>query len=93
MVVPKTIPSKSQLSEFKERLFNLENKSLECNLIFRGGEEPLNETPEGMKERLYWMIADISISNKTCCLCGALRWTEGTWHMDQSTMKSKVGHR
>ena len=25
---------KTELSEFKERLFNLENKSLECNLIF-----------------------------------------------------------
>ena len=55
---------KTELSEFKERLFNLENKSLECNLIFRGVEEPLNETAEGMKERLYWIIADtIDTSN------------------------------
>ena len=47
-----------ELKEFKERLSSLENKSLECNLIFRGVEEPLNETSEGLKERLYWIMAD-----------------------------------
>ena len=36
----------------------MENKSLECNLIFCGVEEPLNETSEGIKERLYWILAD-----------------------------------
>ena len=41
-----------ELKEFKERL------SLECNLIFRGVEEPLNETSESLKERLYWILAD-----------------------------------
>ena len=35
---------KTELTEFKERLFNLENKSLECNLIFRGVEEVVSET-------------------------------------------------
>ena len=44
--------------EFKEQLSNLENKSLECNLIFCGVEEPLNKTIEGMKECLHWIIAD-----------------------------------
>ena len=39
-----------ELKEFKERLSSLENKSLECNLIFHGVEEPLNETSEGIKE-------------------------------------------
>ena len=47
-----------ELKEFKERLSDLENKSLECNLIFRGVEEPLNETSESLKERLYWILAD-----------------------------------
>ena len=37
---------------------------LECNLIFSSIEEPLNETSEDMKERLYWVIADtIDIPN------------------------------
>ena len=55
---------KSELREFKERLSNLENKSLECNLIFCGVKEPLNETIDGMKEHLYWIIADtIDIPN------------------------------
>ena len=49
---------KCELKEFKERLSSLENKSLECNLIFRGVEEPLNETPEGLKEQLHWIMAD-----------------------------------
>ena len=49
---------KSELKEFKEKLSNLENKTLECNLIFRGVEEPLNETPDSLKERLYWIMAD-----------------------------------
>ena len=47
-----------ELKEFKERLSSLENKSLECNLIFCSVEEPLNETSEGLKEQLYWTVAD-----------------------------------
>ena len=49
---------KCKLKEFKERLSSLENKSLEYNLIFRGIEEPLNKSPDGLKELLYWIIAD-----------------------------------
>ena len=49
---------KIELIEFKERLFNLENKSLECNLIFRGVDEAVNETNDGLKERIYWLLAD-----------------------------------
>ena len=48
-----------ELKEFKERLSSLENKSLECNLIFCSVEEPLNKTSEVLKERLYWIMADI----------------------------------
>ena len=47
-----------EFKEFKERLSSLENKSLECNLIFCSVEESLNETSEGLKERLYWIMAD-----------------------------------
>ena len=49
---------KMELTEFKERLFNLENKSLECNLIFRGVDEAVNETNNELKERIYWLLAD-----------------------------------
>ena len=49
---------KTELNEFKERLTSLENKSLECNLIFRGVEEPANETIDTLKEKIYWLLAD-----------------------------------
>ena len=49
---------KTELLEFKERLFSLENKSLECNLIFRGVDETTNETSEILKEWIYWLLAD-----------------------------------
>ena len=49
---------KTELNEFKERLTSLENKSLECNLIFRGMEEPANETIDILKEKIYWLLAD-----------------------------------
>ena len=49
---------KTELNEFKERLIGLENKSLECNLIFRGVEEPANETIDTLKEKIYWLLAD-----------------------------------
>ena len=49
---------KTELKEFKERLTSLENKSLECNLIFRGVEEPVNETIDSLREKIYWLMAD-----------------------------------
>ena len=36
----------------------MENKALEFNLIFRGLKEEINETDEGLKEKIYWNIAD-----------------------------------
>ena len=36
----------------------MENKALESNLIFRGLKEEINETDEGLKEKIYWNIAD-----------------------------------
>ena len=49
---------RSDLSGFKSRLNDLENKALECNLIFRGLNEELNETEDSLKEKVYWNIAD-----------------------------------
>ena len=49
---------KTELNEFKERLTSLENKSLECNLIFRGVEELANETIDSLREKNYWLLAD-----------------------------------
>ena len=49
---------RSDLSRFKSRLNDLENKALECNLIFRGLNEELNETEDSLKEKVYWNIAD-----------------------------------
>ena len=49
---------RSDLSGFKSRLNDLENKALECNLIFRGLNEELNETEDSLKKKVYWNIAD-----------------------------------
>ena len=46
---------RSDLSGFKSRLNDL---ALECNLIFRGLNEELNETEDSLKEKVYWNIAD-----------------------------------
>ena len=48
----------TELHELKDRLSGLENKSLECNLIIRGMEEPENETIDTLKEKIYWLMAD-----------------------------------
>ena len=48
----------TELREFKDRLTNLENKSLECNLTFRGVDESENETADTLKEKIYWLMAD-----------------------------------
>ena len=41
-----------------QKLNNLENKSLESNLIFRGIEEQFNETDDALKDMIYHHIAD-----------------------------------
>ena len=42
---------RNDLSGYKSRLNDLENKALECNLIFRGLNEELNETEDCLKEK------------------------------------------
>ena len=49
---------RTDLNGLKSRLNDLENKALEFNLIFRGLKEEINETDEGLKEKIYWNIAD-----------------------------------
>ena len=49
---------RTDMNGLKSRLNDLENKALESNLIFRGLKEELNETDEGLKEKIYWNIAD-----------------------------------
>ena len=60
-----TCSLKTQICELKEdidvitqKLNNLENKSLECNRIFRGIGEPFNETEDTLKDTIYCHIAD-----------------------------------
>ena len=56
---------KSQICELREdvdvinqKLNSLENKSLESNLIFRGIEEPFNDTEDTLRDLIYHHIAD-----------------------------------
>ena len=49
---------KTEISGIKSKLMDLENKTLECNLIFCGIDEPMNETDDTLTEKLYWTIAD-----------------------------------
>ena len=38
-------------------------------------------------------IQNQELRNVTCFLCGALSGSEDTWHMDQSTIETRLGHR
>ena len=56
---------KTQLTDLKQdvdtisqKLNMLENKSLECNLIFRGIEEAYNKTNDSLRDTIYHHIAD-----------------------------------
>ena len=44
---------RTDMNGLKSRLNDLENKALESNLIFQGLKEELNETDEGLKEKIY----------------------------------------
>ena len=74
---------KTQMSELlndmesiKLKLNQLENKSLECNLIFRGVEESLNETEDVLKEKIHRIISETfnyhdeqsRLSAARCCI-------------------------
>ena len=44
---------RNDMDSIKLKLNHLENKSLECNLIFRGVEESLNETEDALKDKIH----------------------------------------
>ena len=48
----------NDVSSIKSKLHQLENKSLENNLIFRGIGECLNETEDALKDSIHQCIAD-----------------------------------
>ena len=46
------------MNSIKSRLNQIENKSLECSLIFRGVDESHNETEEVIKEKIHRVISE-----------------------------------
>ena len=48
----------NDVSSIKSKLHQLENKSLENNLIFKGIGECLNETEDALKDSIHQCIAD-----------------------------------
>ena len=48
----------NDMNSIKSRLNQIENKSLECNLIFRGVDESHNETEGVMKDKIHRVISD-----------------------------------
>ena len=49
---------RNDMESIKTKLNQLENKSLEFNLIFRGVEESLNETEDVLKDKIHRIISD-----------------------------------
>ena len=83
MLEHREFSSKTQVSELrndmesiKSKLNQLENRSLECNLIFRGVEESLNETEDTLKDKIHRIISDTfnyhdeqsRLSAARCCI-------------------------
>ena len=66
----------NDMDSIKLKLNQLENKSLECNLIFRGVEESLNETEYSMKDKIHRIISETfnyhdeqsRLSAARCCI-------------------------
>ena len=64
------------MESIKSKLNQLENRSLECNLIFRGVEESLNETGDTLKDKIYRIISETfsyhdeqgRLSAARCCI-------------------------
>ena len=66
----------NDMDSIKLKLNQLENKSLECNLIFRGVEESLNETEDALKDKIHQIISETfnyhdeqsRLSTARCCI-------------------------
>ena len=67
---------RNDMESIKTKLNQLENKSLEFNLIFRGVEESLNETEDVLKDKIHRIISDTynyqdeqsHLSAARCCI-------------------------
>ena len=67
---------RNDMDSIKLKLNQLENKLLECNLIFRGVEESLNETEDAIKDKIHRIISEAfnyhdeqsSLSTARCCI-------------------------
>ena len=70
------IELRNDMESIKTKLNQLENKSLEFNLIFRGVEESLNETEDVLKDKIHRIISDTynyhdersCLSTVRCCI-------------------------
>ena len=66
----------NDMESIKSKLNQLENRSLECNLIFRGVEESLNETEDVLKDKIHRIISETfnyhdeqsHLSAARCCI-------------------------
>ena len=67
---------RNDMESIKTKLNQLENKSLEFNLIFKGVEESLNETEDVLKDKIHRIISDTynyhdeqsRLSAARCCI-------------------------
>ena len=67
---------RNDMESIKSKLNQLENRSLECNLIFRGVEESLNETEDVLKDKIHRIISETfnyhdkqsRLSTARCCI-------------------------
>ena len=62
----------NEMDLIKLKLNQLENKSLECNLVFRGVEESLNETEDVLKDKIHQIISEtFNYHDEQSCLSAA----------------------
>ena len=64
---------RNDMDSIKLKLNQLENKSLECNLIFRGVEEFLNETEDALKDKIHRIILETFNYHDEQCRLSAAR--------------------
>ena len=63
---------RNDMESIKSKLNQLENRSLECNLIFRGVEESLNETEDVLKDKIHRIISEtFNYHDEQSRLCAA----------------------
>ena len=73
---------RNDMESMKSKLNQLENKSLEFNLIFRGVEESLNETEDVLKDKIHRIVLNTynyqdeqsRLSAARCCIIRRCKW-------------------